>query len=152
MPSTTSINRTIRQAADMLEAADTSGFGRRGHDDRSDTAELLVRRAANRARAGDVQALRFLYLRYSPGVFSHVRSMLGDEHAAEDVTQTVFARLAIRLQRYKDGEAPFGTWITRVAHNAAIDHMRAHRQIPREDVEDPDGSSEDVASERREAL
>src|SRR4051812_11012482 len=117
MPSITSIDETIRLAADGLEAGSTGGFGRRAD---GDTCEELVRRAAHRARAGDEGALRFLYLRYSPSVFSYVRSMLGDEHAAEDVTQTVFARLAMRLQRYKSGEASFGTWIARVAHNAAI--------------------------------
>ena len=140
MRSDTRINETIRLAADGLEAVSTGGFGRRTG---GDTCEELVRRAADRARAGDEGALRFLYLRYSPAVFSYVRAMLGDEHAAEDVTQTVFARLAMRLQRYRSGEAPFGTWIARVAHNAAIDHVRAQRLVPCEEVHDPAASHED---------
>src|SRR3954452_19646746 len=149
MPSTT---RMIRHAGDSLEVVGASGFCRRGGDDRSENGERLARRAAARARAEDEEALRFLYLRYSHSVFSHVRSMLGDEHAAEDVTQTVFSRLAIRLQRYKGGEAPLGTWITRVAHNAAIDHMRAQRLVPREEVYEPPASCEDVSPERLDAL
>jgi RNA polymerase sigma-70 factor (ECF subfamily) len=149
MRSDTRINETIRLAADGLEAVSTGGFGRRTG---GDTCEELVRRAADRARAGDEGALRFLYLRYSPAVFSHVRAMLGDEHAAEDVTQTVFARLAMRLQRYRSGEAPFGTWIARVAHNAAIDYVRAQRLVPCEEVHDPAAAHEDESPERLDTL
>jgi RNA polymerase sigma-70 factor (ECF subfamily) len=149
MRSDTRINETIRLAADGLEAVSTGGFGRRTG---GDTCEELVRRATDRARAGDEGALRFLYLRYSPAVFSHVRAMLGDEHAAEDVTQTVFARLAMRLQRYRSGEAPFGTWIARVAHNAAIDHVRAQRLVPCEEVHDPAAAHEDESPGRLDTL
>src|SRR3954469_5349973 len=149
MPSITRINETIRLAADGLEAVSPGGFGRRTG---GDSCDELVRRATDRARAGDEEALRFLYLRYSPSVFSYVRSMLGDEHAAEDVTQTVFARLAMRLQRYKSGEATFGTWIARVAHNAAIDHVRAQRLVPCEEVHDPTSSHEDESPERLDTL
>ena len=73
-------------------------------------------------------------------------------HAAEDITQAIFARLPMRLQRYKGGEAPFGAWITRVAHNASIDYMRSQRAVPCEEVHDPHHGCEDVAPERREAL
>src|SRR3954447_21104376 len=150
--SITRIDETIRLAADGLEAVSTGGLGRRSGGDRSDTCEELVRHAADRARAGDEEALRFLYLRYSHAVLSYVRAMLGDAHAAEDVTQTVFARLAIRLQRYKGGEAPFGTWIARVAHNAAIDHVRAQRLVPCEELHDPAASHEDDSPERLDTL
>src|SRR3954452_2928230 len=149
MPSITRINETIRLAADGLEAVSTGGFGRRTG---GDTCDELVRRATDRARAGDEEALRFLYLRYSPAVFSYVRAMLGDEHAAEDVTQTVFARLAMRLRRYKSGEASFGTWIARVAHNAAIDHVRAQRLVPCEEVHDPAAAQGAGARERLNTL
>jgi RNA polymerase sigma-70 factor (ECF subfamily) len=145
----TRINETIRLAADGLEAVSTGGFGRRTG---GDTCEELVRRATDRARAGDEGALRFLYLRYSPAVFSYVRAMLGDEHAAEDVTQIVFARLAMRLQRYRSGEAPFGTWIARVAHNAAIDHVRAQRLVPCEELHDAGAAHENESPERLDTL
>ena len=143
---------TIRLAADGLEADRHGRLQATERRRRTDAGEALARRAAERARDGDEEALRFLYLRYSDAVFTYVCSIVGDEHAAEDVTQTVFSRLAMRLQRYRAGEAPFGTWITRVAHNAAIDHLRAQRLVPREEVHDPGASREDVAPERRDAL
>jgi RNA polymerase sigma-70 factor, ECF subfamily len=152
MPSTISSNHAIRLAADGLQGDSAGGFRRRSGGQVPGADEGLVRSAVDRARDGDVDALRFLYLRYSDMVFSYVCSIVSDEHAAEDITQTVFSRLAMRLQRYKPGEAPFGAWITRVAYNASIDHMRAQRTVACEDVHDPDVSREDVAPERLEAL
>src|SRR4051794_23171991 len=87
----------IRLAADDLHALSTGGFRRVG-DVGLSAGEDLIRRAAERARAGDADALRFLYLRYSHPVFTYVKSILRDEHAAEDITQTVFSRLSMRLQ------------------------------------------------------
>ena len=152
MPSSSNSSHAIRLAADGLEAVRTGDFKRASGGARSDADEDLARRAAVRARAGDKEALRFLYLRYSDAVFTYLCSLLGDEHAAEDLTQTVFSRLAMRLQRYREGEAPLGMWIRRVAHNLAIDHLRAQRLVPSDEIHDPGASFEDVAPERREAL
>lgn len=145
-------NDAIRLAADDLQAVSTGGFDRRGRGDASSVCEDLIRRAAERARSGDKEALRFLYLRFSGAVYSYVSSILEDPHAAEDITQTVFSRLSMRLQRYKPTDAQFATWIARVAHNAAIDYMRAQRMVPTEEVHAPDTSHEDVSKERLDAL
>ena len=40
----------------------------------------------------------------------------------------------------------------RVAHNAAIDHVRGRRLIPVEEIRDPDAATEDVSQDRLEAL
>lgn len=145
-------SQAIRLAADGLEGESTGRFRRRSAGTAAGEGEGLVRSAVVRARDGDKEALRFLYLRYSDRVFSYVCSLVSDEHAAEDITQIVFARLAMRLQRYKPSEAPFGTWMVRVAHNASIDHLRAQRAVPCEEVRDPEVSREDLAPDRLEAL
>jgi RNA polymerase sigma-70 factor, ECF subfamily len=118
----------------------------------SHASERAVRDAVERARDGNVEALGFLYQRYSDPVLGYVRSIVRDAHAAEDITQVIFSRLPMRLQRYKGGEAPFGAWITRVAHNAAIDYMRSQRAVPCEEVHEREHGCEDVAPDRREAL
>jgi RNA polymerase sigma-70 factor (ECF subfamily) len=115
-------------------------------------AEDLVQHAVERARDGDSDALRLLYLRYSSVVFSHVCSIVRDEHAAEDITQTVFARLVHRLQNYEPRLVSFGAWITRVAHNASIDYLRAQRMVPSEEVLDPESPHEDLGRDRLEAI
>lgn len=139
----------IRNAADQLEALAEGGFRRR----RSRvTEDALIHAAVKRARDGDDDALRLLYLRYADSVYAYVRSMIPDEHAAEDITQTVFARLSRRLQRYEPRRVPFGAWITTVAHNAAIDHLRAKRMVPCEHALDPETPHEDLSHERLEDI
>ena len=82
--------------------------------------------------------------------------MLRDEHEAEDVTQQVFARLMTALASYEDRGAPFASWLLRIAHNQAIDHLR-RRTVSADDLADrleaPDERrSRELASALRDAL
>ena len=152
--STTTLQREqIRREADHLEATlGTGRFRRRRTIEQSPRTEQLVLDAAVRAKAGEQDALRFLYLRYSDNVYGYVCSIVRDEHDAEDVTQQVFAKLPNALGRYEPRAVPFSAWILRVAHNAAIDHVRARRSIPCEEVRSPEVEAEDVARDRCDAL
>jgi RNA polymerase sigma-70 factor, ECF subfamily len=104
--------------------------------------------AVARAKEGDDDALRFLYLRYADNVYGYVCSILRDEQDAEDVTQQVFAKLLAALGRYEPRVVPFSAWIMRVAHNAAIDHVRARRPVPCEEVRSAD-VADDVSGRER---
>jgi RNA polymerase sigma-70 factor, ECF subfamily len=92
-------------------------------------APELVAHAVARAKAGDMSALHFLYVRFADDVFRYVRGIVHDSAEAEDVTQNVFAKLMTAIQKYEPRQAPFAAWIMRVARNAALDHLRARRQI-----------------------
>lgn len=94
----------------------------------------LVARAVERAKAGDREALGFLYARYADDVYGFVRSIVHDHHAAEDITQHVFAKLIRVIGKYEEREVPFIAWILRVARNAAVDHIRRQRLIPVEEI------------------
>lgn len=94
----------------------------------------LVQQAVKRAKAGDSEGLHFLYVRYSPDVLRYVASFVHDHHEAEDITQNVFAKLMKAIKKYEQRDVPFAAWIMRVARNAALDHMRARRAIPTEEV------------------
>ena len=83
-----------------------------------------------RAKQGDRDAMRDLYVRYADNVYSYVATIMRDHHEAEDVTQQVFAKLIGCLPRYEDRGAPFLSWLVRLARNAAIDQLRARRAIP----------------------
>ncbi len=100
----------------------------------SDRERRLVDRAVARAKAGDREGIRFLYDRYSADVYRFVRSIVGDEHDAEDVTQTVFLKLISVIGRYRREAVPFAAWLIRVARNAAIDHLRERRPVPCEEI------------------
>ena len=147
----------IRREADLIEISVGRGrFRRRRQLDQSAATERLVLRAVRQAKEGDEDALRFLYLRYADNVYGYVCSIVRDEHEAEDVTQQVFAKLLGSLPRYQPRSVPFSAWVLRVAHNAAIDHMRARRPVPVEEVRAPeaadDGSSRESFRDLRVAL
>ncbi len=94
-----------------------------------------------RAKEGDQEALRFLYVTYVHNIYGYVRSIVRDDHEAEDVTQHVFAKLMTAIVKYDDRGVPFFAWLLRMARNLAIDQLRANRLTPTETVIDPDTSA-----------
>jgi RNA polymerase sigma-70 factor (ECF subfamily) len=122
---------------------------------RSDAREApdeLVYEAVAAAKGGDMSALHFLYVRFADDVCAYVRSIVRDPHAAEDITQNVFAKLMRIIGKYEQRDVPFTAWILRVARNAALDHMRARRQIPFEEVHASDAGDDQVGFERFQSL
>src|SRR3954453_16806278 len=82
-----------------------------------------------RAKQGDNNAIHWLYVNYSDNVYGYARSILRDEHEAEDIRQQVFSRLIPSISRYEERAVPFSAWLLRVTHNLAIDHLRRRRPI-----------------------
>ena len=79
-----------------------AGFRCRTTIDDSPEALRQTRLAVARAKEGDEEAFRFLYLRFSHNIYGYVRSIVRDDHDAEDVTQHVFAKLMTSLVKYDD--------------------------------------------------
>lgn len=98
------------------------------------SANKLTSEAVARAKAGDSEGLHYLYVRYADDVLRYVTGFVRDHHEAEDITQTVFAKLMKAIKKYEQREVPFDAWIFRVARNAALDYLRAKRAIPTEEV------------------
>ena len=109
--------------------------------------DRLVARAVRAAQEGDRQALGFLYARYADDVHRYVRSIVGCEQDAEDVTQQVFAKLLKQIEKYQPRGVPFIAWLLRVARNGALDHIRARREVPVAEVA-PAGHEEDIGTRR----
>jgi RNA polymerase sigma-70 factor (ECF subfamily) len=123
----------------------TGGFHVKATIDDGPRAVRLVTQAVARAKEGDREAVRFLYLQYADNIYGYVRSIVRDEYEAEDVTQHVFAKLITIIGKYEEREVSFSAWILRVARNVAVDHMRGRRAILCEEVrelspEEDDGS------------
>jgi RNA polymerase sigma-70 factor, ECF subfamily len=131
------------------------GFRSRSAPDRSDEAVRQTRLAVARAKEGDREAFQFLYVTYSGNVYGYVRSIIRDDHEAEDVTQQVFAKLMTSIIKYDERGAPFFAWLVRFARNVAIDHLRVNRATPCENVLDPElpgGNDLEYSLTVREAL
>jgi RNA polymerase sigma-70 factor (ECF subfamily) len=68
---------------------------------------------------GDLRAFDTLVERHRDVVFRVTARIVGSEAEAEDATQDTFLRAFHRLERYR-GDAPFRTWLLRIAHNTAV--------------------------------
>lgn len=112
----------------------------------------LTQQAVARAKAGDTEGLHYLYVRYADDVLRYVTSVVRDHHEAEDITQNVFAKLMKAIRKYEQREVPFDAWILRVARNAALDHLRAKRAIPTEEVRVADTGRAQTGIDRGRAL
>jgi RNA polymerase sigma-70 factor (ECF subfamily) len=130
----------ITEAALAMKPA-TIGFTGRTTVNTSPEMLRKTKLAVARAKEGDQDALRFLYVSYSHNIYGYVRSIVRDDHEAEDVTQQVFAKLITTIGKYNDRGVPFFAWLLRLARNVAIDHLRGHRMTPTETVLDADSSS-----------
>src|SRR3954451_15961245 len=141
---------------DGREATDagvlTGHFKRRTTLPGDDGRNRLIQRAIERAKQGDRDAIRFLYVRYADNVYGYVRSMVQDEHEAEDVTQQVFAKLMTAIGKYREREVPFSAWILRVARNVALDHLRQRRAVPCEEVRGLQTQLDETAHDRARSL
>lgn len=132
-----------------LEVKDgQAGFRQRRTLDDSPEATAEVQLAIARAKEGDRDALRLLYVRFSDNVYGYLRSIVRDEKEAEDLTQQVFMKLITVIVKYEDHGVPFSGWLLRLARNVALDHLRRRRPIPTEEVLDVDSHSDEGARER----
>ncbi|MGB9182085.1 MAG: sigma-70 family RNA polymerase sigma factor [Pyrinomonadaceae bacterium] len=76
-----------------------------------------------RAVAGREDGFEELVRRYQRPIAAYVYRMVGDYESALDLTQEVFIKIYGSLARYRP-EFKFSTWIYKIAHNAAVDHLR----------------------------
>jgi RNA polymerase sigma-70 factor (ECF subfamily) len=140
-----------RGRSDGGEMAASHGFHARPAGEMNDR-DPAIARAVARAKSGDMDAVRFLYLRYKDNVYGYVLSILRDAHEAEDVTQAVFMKLMSVIHKYEPRQVPFTAWILRVARNVAIDSLRQRRSVPCEEVIESSRPADDSSHDRRSGL
>src|ERR1700704_6794027 len=82
---------------------------------------------------GDREAFRLLFEAYKDRVFSIACYSLGNEAAADDVTQQVFVKLFTRIGQFR-GDSEFTTWLYRLVINSCLDERRRQKHfLPVED-------------------
>src|SRR5215813_7910990 len=98
-------------------------------------AELVISAAGGRG-SGFEEPVR----RYQRPIISYIYRMLSDYEASLDVSQEVFIKVYNSLDRYSC-DYKFSTWLYRIAHNAAIDHLRRNSVISQSlETENGDGT------------
>jgi len=98
-----------------------------------DPDETLV----ERCRQGDRAALGALMRRYQRAIYNAAYRVLGNGEDAADVAQSVFLKVAERLDEF-DAERRFFSWIYRIAINEALNVLR------RNGHEEPIGAEDEL--------
>ena len=98
-----------------------------------DPDEALV----ERCRKGDGAAFAVLVNRYQGPIYNAAYRVLGNAEDASDITQSVFLKIAERLDDY-DPKYKFFSWIYRIALNESLNLLR------RSGREEPLGDDEDL--------
>ena len=88
----------------------------------SDDAELLAR-----IRNGASDDFAELVQRHQSQVFAILYRYERDHQRLEDLAQETFIKAWRSLAQY-DGRAPFAHWLSRIAVNVALDHLRKRRR------------------------
>ncbi|WP_433786948.1 sigma-70 family RNA polymerase sigma factor [Actinomycetospora sp. CA-101289] len=124
-------------------ATSTPGCVAASVDDEREDRELLTAYAEH----GDRAALAVLATRHHDVMVGAARRVLGARGDVDDAVQNAWIKVATKADTFR-GDAAVGTWLYRIAHNAALDATRRARSRPTELYGDPT----QVATEMRRAL
>lgn len=91
-------------------------------------------------KGGNEEAFAVLLKRHKSRLFTAIYLIVKDRYVAEDLLQETFIKAinTIKEGRYSE-EGKFFPWISRIAHNMAIDQFRKNKRYPTVVLED--GSS-----------
>lgn len=92
-------------------------------------------------KAGDERALAGLMDRHMSTIHKQAFYMLGDQMAAEDVTQSVFLKTWEHMESWQAGRAKLLTWMRRVTRNACLDILKKKKPIYTDTVPDMEDDS-----------
>ena len=102
-----------------------------GGDASSATDDELVARARDK----DFAAFEDLLGRYEDKVFRLANRIVRNETDAKEILQETFVSIWRKLDTFK-GDSQFGSWVYRIATNAALMRLRAHRRHPEVSTEE----------------
>src|SRR6266480_162759 len=89
------------------------------------------------AQQGDMVAFEELVARHRDKIYARAFSMMRNEEEAIDLSQEAWVKGWQRLKQFQ-GEAKFGTWMTRIVINLCLDQLRRHKRQRAESIEQLD--------------
>jgi RNA polymerase sigma-70 factor, ECF subfamily len=115
------------------------------HDELLADAQLVDPAATDEAlvaaaKSGDQAAFLELWKRHSNRIFKTSCGITGKREDAEDVIQDTWMKAYLHLNTF-NGEAKFGTWLTRIAINSSLMILRRKRSHPQTSMEIRDGDT-----------
>lgn len=89
------------------------------------------------ARAGDRGACQALVDAYGQQLLTLIRGMIHHAAEAEEVLQDTLLKVFQGLDSYDPARASLPTWLSRIAYNTALNHLRLHPQVPTLPIDAP---------------
>ena len=86
------------------------------------------------AQKGDMVAFEELVARHRDKIYARAYSMMRNEEEAIDLSQEAWVKAWQRLKQFQ-GESSFVTWMTRIAINLCLDHLRKQKRHRAESIE-----------------
>ena len=86
------------------------------------------------AQAGDMAAFEELVARHRDKIYGRAYSMMRNEEEAIDLSQEAWVKGWQRLKQFQ-GDASFGTWMTRIVINLCLDQLRKQKRQRTESIE-----------------
>jgi len=105
--------------------------------DQSSADDQTLVRASQR---GDMAAFEELVARHRDRIYARAYSMMRNEEEAVDLSQEAWVKGWQRLAQFQ-GDASFGTWMTRIVINLCLDQLRKHKRQRAESIEAMDEES-----------
>lgn len=86
---------------------------------------------------GNEEAFSTLVNRHKKKIYTTIYLIVKDQYLAEDLMQDTFVKVVntVKSGRYNE-EGKFLPWVSRIAHNLAIDHFRKAKRYPTIVMED----------------
>lgn len=88
------------------------------------------------AKTQSAEAFGRLYDLLVKRIYNYVYFRVKNHSEAEDLTEEVFLRALEALSGYELTEAPFASWLFRIAHNLVIDYYRKSKKYAISSMED----------------
>lgn len=92
--------------------------GQNNKDDKLADAELV-----GLVRGGFLERFSEIIDRYQGKLFAYIYRLVGNREEAEDILQNVFLKVYKNINSYDSGRK-FSSWIYRIAHNEAVNHIK----------------------------
>jgi RNA polymerase sigma-70 factor (ECF subfamily) len=113
----------------------------------ADTEIELISQATD----GDARAFATLVAAHRDRAWAVCLRITGHRHDAEDALQDALTAAWCNLSSFR-GEALFGTWLHRIAANAALKLVKRRRDVPLDDVADLPTPESTLAVVERDAI
>ena len=104
--------------------------------ERDAVAELTEDALVGRLRNGETDLFEVVMRRYNQRLYRAARSILRDDHEAEDALQEAYIQAYLHLDQF-EGRAKLSSWLTRIVVNEALRRVRRRDRVEEVDTDMP---------------